>query len=152
MQCSWNGSSQGDRDLSLRSRMKRRLKTLKDTEEILICFNFTWKITQCLLPGLAQRCGFLRERVVKMLSVGEHEAPCQNIPCVCDRCGVSPSASSVCRGAVDSSCVTVWGWHQALLWPVHVSQCGGDTRLCCLPTAQNWLWNSWLWNSSSACV
>lgn len=32
---------------------KMTLKTLKDTEEVLIHFNFTWKITHCLLSSLS---------------------------------------------------------------------------------------------------
>lgn len=108
------------------------LKTLKDTEEILIYFNFTWKINQSLPSSLSTEMWlFLRERVVKMLSVGEHEALCQNIPGVFDRCEVSLSASSVCRGAVDSSCITIWGLHNAFVSPLLRTPC------------------SCLWNSSA---
>lgn len=52
-----------------------------------------------------------RETVVKMPSVWEYQAPCQNIPCVFGRCGVSPDTGSgreVQRVQVPSS----EGWHQ----------------------------------------
>lgn len=43
-----------------------------------------------------------RETVVKMPNVWEHQTPCQNIPCVFSRCGVSPDVGSG-RGTADNS-------------------------------------------------
>lgn len=46
-------------------------------------------------PALAQGgVASSRERVVEMIIVWEHQADCENIPCVFGTCGVSPGAGS----------------------------------------------------------
>ncbi|KAM6054218.1 LOW QUALITY PROTEIN: uncharacterized protein VSU04_011452 [Chlamydotis macqueenii] len=91
---------------------EKTMKALTDALEILVCFASVWEIAWCLLSSLGtERCGFLKEGMVMMRTVWEHQAHCQTIPCVFGTCGVSPGAGSG-RGAADSSGVFLRGLHQ----------------------------------------